>query len=122
MHPDNNFTPDEPLYLRLSPDGWVPEFAAQRKIPLNEVRFPDFSVNRGKYSEPEDVLHPSCRTMGSLPSGLQMYPSLFRTSKPGSSSSSGLSMYRNLTTTRTLKFGPMKAGSALPASQVEHFG
>ena len=59
MHPDNNFTPAERLFLRLNPVGWVPEVASQQKIPLNEVRFPDFSVNREKYSRPEDVLRPN---------------------------------------------------------------
>lgn len=50
---DPNFDPEERLYRRvprrdfIGRDGYV--------LPAG-VRFPDISVNRGKYSEPEDVV------------------------------------------------------------------
>jgi len=55
---DSDFAPDEQLYLRLNPTYFPKEYVAAKQVPLNEVRFPDFSVNRGKYSQPEDVLKP----------------------------------------------------------------
>lgn len=48
---DPVFEPTEPLYKRFSPAEFVPGSSIS-------VRFPEFSVNRGKYSEPEWVLLP----------------------------------------------------------------
>jgi hypothetical protein len=55
---DTVFDPGEHLYRRLraldvDPDG---------RIEPTSLESPDFSVNRSKYSEPEDVIlpHPSC--------------------------------------------------------------
>jgi hypothetical protein len=48
---DNKFTSDERLFLRIhriSPNTEKPEFS--------DIRCPDLSVNRSKYSDPEDVL------------------------------------------------------------------
>ena len=59
MQADNLFALDEPLYLRIDPAYFPREYADINEVPLNEVRFPDFSVNRGKYSIPEDVLRPN---------------------------------------------------------------
>lgn len=59
--PDPQFEDTEPLYLRFPPpQGYIaPEDrAAITKLTDPQVRFPDFSVNRGKYSKPSDVLRP----------------------------------------------------------------
>ncbi len=58
MEPDPHFLPTEELYLRLRPTGFPRDFVDLRQVPLHEVRFPAFSVNRSKYSVPEDVLKP----------------------------------------------------------------
>lgn len=52
---DQNFADDEPLYFRVAPDNIQNE-----RVELTEIRYPGFSVNRGKYGEPEDVVwgHP----------------------------------------------------------------
>jgi hypothetical protein len=57
---DPEFEPSEPLYSRCTKDqleDWDGNFTDV--FSSLSVRFPDFSVNRGKYSEPEDVLIPS---------------------------------------------------------------
>ena len=64
MEPDATFLPDEELYLRLNPDNFPPNYATGGVIPLHEVRFPAFSVNRSKYSQPEHVLQPYWPTWG----------------------------------------------------------
>ena len=56
--PDNDFSPDEQLYLRLKPESFKQGGISFESIPLDEVRLPDFSVNRSKYSHPEDVVKP----------------------------------------------------------------
>jgi hypothetical protein len=56
MEIDPYFLPDENLYLRVNPDHANPD--PQLKAMLGSVNFPNFSVNRGKYSVPEDVLKP----------------------------------------------------------------
>ena len=58
MKIDNIFPAEEDLYLRLNPIYFNKEFANNERLTLAEVRFPDFSVNRGKYSKPENVLKP----------------------------------------------------------------
>ncbi len=50
---DPRFEPSEKLYRRCRADHIV----GGRILP-QEFRSPDFSVNRGKYSEPEDALIP----------------------------------------------------------------
>lgn len=56
---EQQFEPDEALYKRC------------RKVDVDEghlaaesIRFPDFSVNRAKYSDPEDVLLPDYEGWG----------------------------------------------------------
>ena len=58
---DPEFAPGESLYLRYSP-----QIEATEDLPASAmaIRFPDFSVNRGKYSEPEDVLIPNWPDFG----------------------------------------------------------
>jgi hypothetical protein len=48
--PDQNFDPDELLYFR------TPEFNESGHVDAVHIRFPDTSVNRGKYSSPQSVL------------------------------------------------------------------
>jgi hypothetical protein len=57
---DQEFDPAEALYRRCEKKDLVggDENSQEVLSPLS-VRFPDFSVNRGKHSEPEDVLIPS---------------------------------------------------------------
>ena len=51
--PDNpTFHEDERLYFRVKPAN-----ATNGQIELTEIRYPDFSVNREKYGEPEDVVY-----------------------------------------------------------------
>jgi hypothetical protein len=45
------FGADERLYLRYEADHWV-----QGELTSAGIRFPDTSVNRSRFSEPEDVL------------------------------------------------------------------
>ena len=56
---DPYFEPSEKLYRRCQ----VGHVVAGRILP-QAFRSPDFSVNRGKYSEPEDVLIPSYERWG----------------------------------------------------------
>lgn len=58
MQVDTEFLPDEPLYLRINPQYFLGAQANLDQITINHVRFPSFSVNRGKYSAPEDVIKP----------------------------------------------------------------
>jgi hypothetical protein len=51
---ENNFGSDELLYRRFCPD----EVLGDRLAP-DSIKFPDWSVNRQKYSQPEDVQFPS---------------------------------------------------------------
>jgi len=51
---DNNFEPEELLYRRFCPH----EILGDRLAP-DSIKFPDWSVNREKYSEPHDVQFPS---------------------------------------------------------------
>jgi hypothetical protein len=51
---DSHFASDELLYRRFCHD----EVLENRLAP-DSIKFPDWSVNRQKYSEPEDVLIPS---------------------------------------------------------------
>lgn len=48
---DQTFAGDEALYFRV-----LPAKAPNGKVELTQIRYPDFSVNREKYSEPEDVV------------------------------------------------------------------
>jgi hypothetical protein len=56
---DIEFDPSEDLYYRCR----VEHVAGDRLLP-QAIRFPDFSVNRSKYSEPEDVLIPAYSNWG----------------------------------------------------------
>jgi hypothetical protein len=52
---DQDFSLTESLYWRC------PESKIENgHVALDGMRFPDISVNRGRYSEPEDVLIPDC--------------------------------------------------------------
>lgn len=50
---DMNFDDNENLYNRFKK-----EFLTEGKFLPTGIKFPDWSVNREKYSEPEDVLFP----------------------------------------------------------------
>ncbi|HEX8195925.1 MAG TPA: hypothetical protein VF571_07035 [Pyrinomonadaceae bacterium] len=52
--PYQEFEPEEPLYFRFSSE----HFPDETRLPVAAIRFPDFSVNRGKESQPTDVLIP----------------------------------------------------------------
>lgn len=52
---DDEFEQNEVLYLRFKKT----HFDSSSRFPILAVRFPDCSVNRSKYSEPEDVLLPN---------------------------------------------------------------
>ncbi len=57
---DPEFEPTEPLFSRCAKKDIVEGDENSTDVLSSiAVRFPDFSVNRGKYSEPEDVLIPS---------------------------------------------------------------
>lgn len=56
---DENFDRAEKLYYRCQDQ----HVYGQRLLP-QAIRFPNFSVNRSKYSEPEDVLIPSYQDWG----------------------------------------------------------
>ncbi|MBX3147260.1 MAG: hypothetical protein KF785_10870 [Gemmatimonadales bacterium] len=55
IDPDQDFDPTEELYLRLSLER-RPTQSAIKKAIAEQVHFPKCSVNRGKYSEPYDVV------------------------------------------------------------------
>ena len=52
---DNHFRPDERLFLRVG----ISHLHGSRLLPV-ALPLPSFSVNRGKGSQPSDVLIPSC--------------------------------------------------------------
>jgi len=56
---DSEFEPSEDLYYRCQ----AQHITDSRLLPT-ALRFPDFSVNRAKYSLPEDVLIPDYQTWG----------------------------------------------------------
>jgi hypothetical protein len=56
---DPEFAPSEDLYYRCQA-----QHVAESRLLPTALRFPDFSVNRAKYSEPEDVLVPSYSSWG----------------------------------------------------------
>lgn len=57
---DPVFEPTEPLFSRCAKKDIIEGDENSADVLSSiAVRFPDFSVNRGKYSEPEDVLIPS---------------------------------------------------------------
>lgn len=49
------FEADESLYFRFSSK----HFSDENRLPVAAIRFPDFSVNRGRFSRPIDVLFPN---------------------------------------------------------------
>jgi len=59
MTPDPVLLPEEILYMRLSARAFMGGYQQTGLVSLNEIRFPDISVNCHKYSmSPEDVLIP----------------------------------------------------------------
>jgi hypothetical protein len=56
---DMNFDDNENLYNRFRK-----EYLAEGKFLPTGIKFPDWSVNREKYSEPEDVLIPDFHEWG----------------------------------------------------------
>jgi hypothetical protein len=56
---DPEFEPSEDLYYRCQS-----QHVAESRLLPTALRFPDFSVNRAKYSLPEDVLIPDYQTWG----------------------------------------------------------
>lgn len=57
---DPDFDQKEKLYHRFK----QLQKASNGKFYPASIRFPDFSVNRERYSEPEDVLHPNYKGWG----------------------------------------------------------
>ena len=58
---DPNFSPEEILNMRCTKD----TVDGSRLLPTGiDLRFPAFSVNRGKYSKPKDVLLPNWPNFG----------------------------------------------------------
>ncbi len=56
--PDQVFLPDELLFRRIRPGAETVSTDTGKHPAFNEICFPRFSLNRGKYSSPEDVLKP----------------------------------------------------------------
>lgn len=54
---DENFEEDESLYIRFSASEY--NVTGTNRLPVGAIKFPDCSVNRGKYSQPSDVLIPN---------------------------------------------------------------
>lgn len=54
---NNKFEDDELLFMRFVSDDVDPAFG--NRLPVGAIKFPDFSVNRGLYSQPTDVLIPN---------------------------------------------------------------
>lgn len=73
---DPDFSPEENLYFRYK----EMETVEGRVIPTG-IRFPDFSVNRSKYSEPEDVLIPCYEDYGILTFKVKDIPPAERTNE-----------------------------------------
>ncbi|MFB2969202.1 hypothetical protein ACE1CD_09545 [Aerosakkonema sp. BLCC-F183] len=73
---DPDFSPEEKLYFRYK----EMEIVEGRVMPTG-IRFPDFSVNRSKYSEPEDVLIPSYGEYGILTFKVKDIPAPERTNE-----------------------------------------
>jgi hypothetical protein len=55
-----DFEPDESLYFRFSSK----HFSDENRLPVAAIRFPDFSVNAGSFSQPIDVLIPHWIDLG----------------------------------------------------------
>jgi hypothetical protein len=67
---DAIFTPEEMLYRRIEPNALpISQVTMIRIIP-----FPDCSVNRSKYSQPQDVLLPDYLNWGVLGFAVQYVP------------------------------------------------
>lgn len=64
MEIDDSFTPNERLFRRVPPRFFVASPAKGDEVLLNDIAFPRFSVNREKYSKPEEVLQPDWPTWG----------------------------------------------------------
>jgi len=54
---DPNFSPEEKLYIRFNQ-------IYGGKVAISEIKYPDQSMNRSKYSEPYSVLYPNHETWG----------------------------------------------------------
>lgn len=63
------FAPDELLFMRVQR-----EHVHGDEVDNMAIRFPDFSVNRGEFSEPEDVLLPCYIGMGVCQFNVQDIP------------------------------------------------
>jgi hypothetical protein len=68
--PDNEFEPSERLFRRFSPLSY-----SEGELAVDAIRFPDMSVNREKYSKPEQVLEPAWPTWGILAFEVEEVPS-----------------------------------------------
>lgn len=69
--PVDHFEPNESLYFRFNQE----QFSEQNSLPVAAIRFPDFSVNRGEFSEPSDVLIPHWLDWGVAEFKVQAIPS-----------------------------------------------
>jgi hypothetical protein len=67
---DPYFEPNEALYRRMQPNSYPITPATMQKL----IVFPDCSVNRSKYSQPEDVLKPEYFHWGILEFFVQDVP------------------------------------------------
>ena len=70
---DPVFLDEEQLFLRIRPDASYPN---RQELLLSDLRFPAFSVNRGKYSRAEDALAPSWPTWGVAAFSVSDIPSM----------------------------------------------
>ncbi len=68
--PVEHFEPDELLYFRFSSI----HFTDESRLPVAAIKFPDFSVNRGKFSQPTDVLIPHWEGWGIAEFEVQAIP------------------------------------------------
>lgn len=72
--PDPEFLPGELLYLRCANSNLDP--TDNKRLFADQIKFyPDQSVNRGKYSEQEDVLYPNYLKFGIARFQVQHIPS-----------------------------------------------
>lgn len=65
------FAPDEKLYLRVEPEHYPDAFSQPL---LTFIPFPGFSVNRGRFSAPLDVLQPKHKDWGVVSFEVQHIP------------------------------------------------
>jgi hypothetical protein len=78
---DPHFEPNEALYRRIQPGSYPVTEATIQKL----IVFPDCSVNRSKYSQPEDVLKPDYLHWGILEFLVKDVPTILQEGESSSS-------------------------------------